>query len=173
MIGKASLFAVASVISMTAVPSVAHAATTITFDGVNGTFGNTTPGPNTKFKDVFTFSTPLPGKISIDWTTFWGASRTNLKAVVTLNGVLLAGTDTNTPTGLLKVRSLTDLLVTPGVQTIVVAGSAAQNSSYSGTLSFTAGVPEPTVWALMTLGIGCIAFAIRHRRRPVGKFAFA
>ena len=155
-------------------PVAAIAATTVSFNGVSGTYGNDTPGPNTRLRDVITFSTPRTGYVSITWETLFGQLLTNIKAAVALNGVLLTGADTVTPTGLLKTRSLTKVLVSGGTQTITVTGSAQSRSTYSGTLSF-AGVPEPAAWALMTLGFGGIAFGIRRRSRQTasGKIAFA
>lgn len=174
MIAKASLIALAGAASLIAMPSAANAATTISFNGVTGTYGNDNPGPNTKFKDVFTFTTPSAGYLSIDWQTLYGAWLTNIKAVVKLNGTLLTGSDTVTAAGLLKTRSLSNVFVSAGTQTITVAGSAMARSSYSGTLSFAA-VPEPAAWALMTLGFGGIAFAMRRRSRQVvsAKISFA
>lgn len=177
MFGKASLLAIAGVTLMAA-PSVANAAATISFDGVAGVYGNARPGPTNDLLDVLTFSVPRSGKISVDWTTFWSRTpgsthRTNLKGTVALNGTTLTGVDTVTPAGLLKVRSLSDLIVAAGTQTIVVSGAAAENARYSGTFSFTGGVPEPTVWALMIVGLGGVAVAMRRSNRRAGRMNFA
>ncbi|MBC2662436.1 FxDxF family PEP-CTERM protein [Novosphingobium flavum] len=163
---RARSLALTSVCAVAAMmlPAAAHAATTITFNGVSGTYANTSPGPNTRFKDVFVFSTPSAGYLSLDWQTLYGAILTNIKASVSLNGILLTGTDTVTPAGLLKTRSLNNVLVSAGTQTITVAGSAMARSSYSGTISFAA-VPEPAAWALMTIGFGAVAFGLRRKSR--------
>ncbi|MBN8846600.1 MULTISPECIES: FxDxF family PEP-CTERM protein [unclassified Sphingomonas] len=44
------------------------------------------------------------------------------------------------------------------------AGPATATSSYSGTINYNP-VPEPATWALMILGFGAVAGALRYRRR--------
>ncbi|WP_298668249.1 FxDxF family PEP-CTERM protein [uncultured Sphingomonas sp.] len=172
---KMAFLATAAAAAFVAAP--ASAATTINLVPVLGTlsgaFGNAHPhGSGT---DVYNFTVPSDGSVfgyvgSIGLRfTFNDLDFTS----VTLNGVNF---DINS-SGWIEDRTIT-LPVLAGVQTLSVSYKNAQRfSSYGGFVSFTAGavgaVPEPATWALMILGMGGIAGAMRHRRRTTTTVRFA
>ena len=154
----------------------ASAAQTITFgppaaDGsFTGTFGDTDITTAT-FTDTYTFNMPTgvaAGTISSIFTT----DKVNN---IDFTSVTLDGTafDINS-TGQVEFRSVNNVLVTSGPQTLVVSGKSGGAGSYSGTLSFeganpivtgVGGVPEPAAWALMMLGFGGAGACLRARRK--------
>ncbi|WEK41795.1 MAG: FxDxF family PEP-CTERM protein [Candidatus Sphingomonas colombiensis] len=170
-----AFFATAAAAAFVAAP--ASAATTINLVPVLGTlsgaFGNL--NPHRSGTDVYNFTVPSDG----DVFGFVGSiglklTLTNLDFTkVTLNGVDF---DINS-TGILEDRTIS-LPVLAGLQTLSVSYKNAQAfSSYGGFVSFTAGaigaVPEPATWALMILGMGGVAGAMRHRRRTTATVRFA
>lgn len=161
---KANLTAAAAGLMIMAMPSMANAATFVSFDGTTGTYGNDTPGPNTRFLDTLTFNTASMGVLTITFQTVYDELFTNLKAAVRLNDTLLTGMDSLVGGVLTKDRSLV-IPVSAGMQTITVAGAAMANSTYAGTLSFAAtAIPEPAAWSLMIVGLGGVGVAMRRRQ---------
>lgn len=164
---KKLLVAVSLAAASVAVAPVAHAATSFTFDGTSGVFGNNNILTST-FENTFTFNlgagtagaTVSSVKVSstndVDFTS------------VTLNGtefLVAPGSDDS-----FEFRKLKQF-ISAGEQTIVVKGTSGGNGSYSGTLAFTA-VPEPATWAMMVGGFGLVGGAMR-RRRVQGKIVTA
>lgn len=52
----------------------------------------------------------------------------------------------------------------PGTYQLELGGKSDRIASYSGTIDYRS-VPEPATWAMMILGLGAIAGALRYRRR--------
>jgi len=179
---KSLVLAGVAALALVSVGSVANAAQTINFgapasDGsFTGTFGDTGITTST-FSDTYTFNMPTGvagGTISSIFTTD-EANNVNFTSV-TLDGTAF---DIGS-TGQVEFRSVNNVLVTDGPQTLVVKGTSGGAGSYSGTLSFegagpitigVGGVPEPASWALMILGFGGIGASLRSRRRSVHALA--
>jgi len=138
-----------------------------------GVFGNLNPsGSHT---DHYTFTVPSDGNVFADvgsaglWLTLTNLDFTS----VTLNGVAF----TNKGDGVFEFRDIWQN-ISAGEQFLDVSYKNAQAlSSYGGKIVFfpsdsTGAVPEPATWALMILGFGMVAGAMRYRRRET-KVRFA
>lgn len=153
----------------------ASAATTIHLVPVLGTlsgaFGNLNPhGSGT---DVYKFTVPSAGDVfSYVGSVGLRITLSNLDFTkVTLNGVDF---DINS-SGIIENRTIS-LPVVAGLQTLSIGYKNAQAlSSYGGFVTFTANgaVPEPATWAMMILGMGAVAGAMRYRRRSAASVRFA
>jgi hypothetical protein len=177
---KPFLLAGIAALALTAA-GAASAAQTITFgtpaaDGsFTGTFGDTDITTPT-FTDTYTFSMPTgvaAGTISSVFTT-------EMANNIDFTSVTLNGTPFDiVSTGQVEFRSINNVPVTAGPQTLVVSGMSGGSGSYSGTLSFEAtntetgisGVPEPAGWALMIIGFGGAGAALRSRKRMTRRLA--
>jgi len=161
--GKIAATAIAGAMAL-AGPSVAQAATFMTFSGTSGVYGNSNhSGPNVA--DSFTVPT---GK---GWLSATISSIGSGVSNIDFSSVTLNGTPYSTvTTGFSEFRRIIRLPVDAGNQTIQVMGVSGGDGSYDGTLSFTA-VPEPATWTMLILGMGAIGFAMR--RRPVTRTADA
>jgi len=137
------------------VPVSANAATLVI------PFGNT-PGTSGKFLDLFTFTTPSAGRVSIAIDSAISGPLTNVN--FRHNHVTINGTPFSTVSkGAVELLQILNQPVAAGLQTLSIEGSAQRFGSYSGNITFA--VPEPAAWTLMILGLGAIGFAMR--RRPV------
>lgn len=138
-----------------------------------GTFRNTsvtcTPAPAPcSFSDSTTFVTPNNyTTLSATISSILGG--TNLTTNIDFTSVMINGVEFAIgSTGSVEFRYLSDLLLGPGkLNTLVVTGNSGGDASYSGTLSFSgaAGVPEPSTWLMMIMGVGIVGFALRRRQR--------
>ncbi len=161
--GTKAFFAVALTTSALAIglPATASAATIVI------PFGNT-PGTSGGFLDVFTFSAPTAGRVSITINSAISGPLTNVNfrnKHVTINGTPL----TTVSKGAVELWQIFNQPVLAGLQTLSIEGSAQRLGSYVGTVTFA--VPEPATWTLMILGMGAIGFAMR--RRPAVKVAYS
>lgn len=144
----------------TAVPAVANAATLVI------PFGNT-PGTSGKFLDLFTFTTPTAGRVSITINSAISGPLTNVN--FRHNNVRINGTPLTTVSkGAVELLQIINQPVATGLQTLSIEGSAQRLGSYTGNVTFA--VPEPAAWTLMILGLGGVGFAMR--RRPAAKVAY-
>lgn len=165
---KKCLLAVSGLFAL-AFSSNANAALTITIAGASGTFGNSTvvcpPGPTPcAFANLANFVTPIGYRlvgVTLSSIMTGTNSATNIDfTVASLNGVNFAVTSF----GDVEFRRLQNLLLIAGANnTLRIEGITGGDASYAGTLSFAA-VPEPSVWAMMILGIGIIGVGLRQRR---------
>ena len=163
---KISGLAVAAAIA--AMPVGANAATYISFDGKNGTYGNDEV-KKFGFVDYFTFTAPAAGRVWISVKSSFTTPGTNLDLN---NFTWVNGTSMNViSTGIDEYRSLLNFNVKAGTQQIRVSGFAqGEDSTYSGTIAFA--VPEPATWALLILGFGGVAYSMRRRSGNV-KLSYA
>ncbi len=138
-----------------------------------GTFRNTdvvcTPAPAPcAFSDTSNFVTPN-GYTTLSATISSILSGGNLATNIDFTSVAINGVEFAIgSTGVVELRYLTDLLLGPGkINTLTVSGTTRGDASYSGTLSFAnaVGVPEPSTWLMMILGIGFAGMALRRRQR--------
>lgn len=165
---KLSLLATAAAASLIAAP--AQAATVIDllpigFGTFVGLFGNLDPATG-QFTDEYEF-TVADGSVTstIGSAGVWFTGTALQFTSVTLNGtpfdVILDGA--------IDFRTLIDLPVTAGKQTLVVKGIAQSHASYGGKVIYTKGagaaVPEPATWALLIAGFGLVGGALRSRRQ--------
>ncbi|KQT34617.1 hypothetical protein ASG29_00090 [Sphingomonas sp. Leaf412] len=148
------------------VPNSASAATYFDYTtNVGGDFGN--PDPTTKsspFTDTYDFVTSFARSATVEILSNMStptAFKENVNFI--FNGVKLDATVIPaTETGQFERRYLANFRLPAGAHQILVRGSAGVDGQYTGTLSL-AGVPEPTTWALMILGMGAIGGAMRRR----------
>lgn len=140
-------------------PAAANAATLVI------PFGNT-PGTSGKFLDLFTFTTPKAGRVSITLDSAISGPLTNVN--FRHNHVAINGTPLSTlSTGTIELLQIVNQPVAAGLQTLSIEGSAQRFGTYTGNVTFA--VPEPAAWTLMILGLGGIGFAMR--RRPSARLA--
>lgn len=141
---------------------------------VGGTFGNTDPAEYpAHFKDVFTFVTNYARNASVVIDSTRAGLNQSYNVNFISNGVKLNSTVIPaTSTGVTEQRALLNFRIPAGAQQILVTGSSQPNGFYNGILSLS-GVPEPSTWALMILGIGFAGVALRQRRRQAATPAFA
>jgi len=159
-IGKAFLGATLASVLAVAAPAAAGAATTII------PFGNT-PATSGGFLDIFTFTTPTAGRVSITLNSAISGPLTDVNfrnRHVTINGTPLV----TLSKGVTELWQIVHQPVGMGLQTLSIEGSAQRLGTYSGNIVFD--VPEPATWALMILGMGAVGFAMR--RRPTARVAF-
>lgn len=157
---KLGLFAVATALACAAVP--AQAAPIIDFNGTSGAFSNTNIGLG-GFDDTFTFNVADLGIVSGTITSIAVSVITDIDfSSVSLNGVEF----TNQASGSTEFRSIVNLPVTAGQQTLRVRGNSGGNGAYAGTLAFVATpVPEPAGWTTMVLALGLLGGALKISRR--------
>lgn len=110
---------------------------------------------NASFDDIFLVTLANAGDITV--------TLTNTPVGMTFSSLLFDGNPfTVGITG-------TTFSVAAGTYQLRLAGTAGPSSAtsaYSGTINFVPGaVPEPATWALMILGFGAVAGALRYRRR--------
>lgn len=161
---KLGLFAVATAIACAAAP--AAAAPVIDFNGISGTFGNTSIVAGS-FDNNFNFSVSDNGIVGATITSIAVSSLTDVDFTsVILNGVEFTN-EISDGTGIgREFRSIGSLTVNGGVQTLRVRGNSGGNGAYSGTLAFTAReVPEPAGWTTMVLALGLLGGALKLSRR--------
>ncbi len=140
-----------------------------------GTFRNTdvvcspAAGPCT-FTDTATFVTPQDYTM-LSATISSILSGGNLATNIDFTSVMINGVEFAIgATGSTEFRYLTNLLLGPGkTNTLTITGTTGDDASYGGTLSFAgaAGVPEPSTWLMMILGVGIAGAALRRRRQTV------
>ena len=147
---------------------LANAATVLNFtfapDGNSAVASFNSSGAGTTFADSYTFTLPA-GFASTSLTTAAvnGMTDTAFTSVL-LNGNLL----TTNSSGSIDAKSLLNVAVNPGANTLTVNGTSGGLYSYGGNISFAklqASVPEPASWALMILGFGGLGGALRTKRR--------
>lgn len=160
---KTTITGLAFAAAMAVAPASANAAQYINFNGYNGTFGNThvTKG---QFVDNYTFTVPTTGRLWATVTSVFTTPGTNLNFWIGGNKINTTQF-TIVSQGITEYRTITALPVTAGLQTMRIAGQAQGDATYSGTLAFA--VPEPATWALLILGFGGVAFAMRRRSTKV------
>jgi hypothetical protein len=122
------------------------------------------------FADSTTFVTPNDfTMLSATISSILAGS--NLTTNIDFTSVMINGVEFAIgSTGSVEFRYLADLLLAPGqLNTLAIAGTAGGDASYSGTLSFAggAGVPEPSTWLMMILGVGIAGAALRRRRQTI------
>lgn len=141
---------------------------------VGGTFGNTDPAEYPPlFQDLFNFATTFDRNATVEINSSKAGLDFSYNVNFVSNGVKLNGTVIPaTSTGDVERRYLANFRIPAGAQQIFVQGSAQENGTYSGILTLS-GVPEPSTWAMMILGIGLAGSALRARRRTQGKVSFA
>jgi len=164
------LAAAAAAVLMAAAPA-ANAATVLNFtfspDGNSAVASFNSSGVGTTFSDTYTFTLPA-GFASTALTTASvnGMTDTAFSSVL-LNGNIL----TTNSSGAIDSKSLINVAVNPGANTLVVNGTSGGLYSYGGNVSFaknvalTTGVPEPASWALMMVGFGGLGAVLRAKRR--------
>lgn len=151
--------AAASALGM-GLPVTANAATLVI------PFGNT-PGTSGKFLDLFTFTAPSAGRVSITIDSAISGPLTNVN--FRHNHVSINGAPLSTMTkGAVELLQIINQPVAAGLQTLSIEGSAQRFGTYTGNVIFA--VPEPAAWTLMILGLGAVGYAMR--RRPAAKVAY-
>ena len=162
------LFAAAAAATLMAAAPMANAATALNFtfapDGKSAVASFNSSGVGTTFSDTYTFTLPA-GFASTSLTTAAVNGTTDTAFTnVMMNGVTL----TTNSSGTIDAKSLLNVAVNPGANTLVVNGTSGGLYSYGGNISFAklaAGVPEPASWALMMVGFGGLGAALRSKRR--------
>jgi hypothetical protein len=168
------LFAAAAAATLLAAAPIANAATVLNFtfspDGKSAVAAFNSNGSGTTFSDTYTFTLPAGfASTALTSAAVNGMTDTAFSSVV-LNGNTLA---TNS-SGAIDLKSLLNVAVNPGANTLIVNGTSGGLYSYGGNISFaklTAGVPEPASWALMIAGFGGLGAALRAKRRTLAAAA--
>ena len=116
------------------------------------------------FSDTVSFTMPT-GVAGATLSSIFSVSEANniTFTSATFNGTALAITSAGNP----EFRSINNLAVVSGAQTLTLTGTSGGNGSYAGTLSFArlaAAVPEPGAWALMIVGFGGAGAVLRRRK---------
>ncbi len=162
--GFSCALAIAPMLAL-AVPGSANAAVFLDFDGSDGVFGNDDVTADT-FSDEFIFDTGVSaGLLS---ATISSIASSDPSSNIDFTSVTINGTEFDlVQAGRVEFRSIEDLLIPGGLQTLIVTGTSGGTGSYSGTLAFAnaTAVPEPAVWAFMIFGFGAIGGALRTTRR--------
>ncbi|QWC56610.1 PEP-CTERM sorting domain-containing protein [Erythrobacter sp. 3-20A1M] len=129
-----------------------------------GEYGNN--DPESRFSDVFTFNLPTYGVLTVTLQSVYQTIDQNVNFIV--NGVKLNSENfTVINKGNPEVQTITQR-VSPGKQTIQVAGASGPNGAYNGAIIFAAGgVPEPATWMMLILGFGAIGFGMRRKAANV------
>lgn len=155
---KLGLFAVAAAL-VCAAP--AAAAPMIDFNGTSGAFSNTNLSGD--FDDTFTFSVADTGIVSGTITSIAVDIITDVSfSSVSLNGIEF----TNLLSGTTEFRSIQNVPVMTGDQTLRVRGTSGTSGAYAGTLAFRAQqVPEPAGWTTMVLALGLLGGALKLSQR--------
>jgi hypothetical protein len=163
---KNLLFAVAAAATLIAAAPVANAATVLNFtfspDGNSAVAAFNSNGAGTTFSDTYTFILPAGfASTALTSAAVNGTTDTAFSSVL-LNGVTL----TTNASGAIDVKSLLNVPVNPGANTLVVNGTSGGLYSYGGNISFAklTAVPEPAGWAMMILGFGSAGAMLRRRR---------
>lgn len=155
---KAKISGLALAAALAAAPAAANAATVFeTFSGA--------PGATSSFTDVFTFTAPSDGTLSVILESFDTGPGTNVNfnaTYVQLNGVTLDIVSR----GVTELRQILNLPVAAGLQTLSITGASQALGEYNGSFSF-ASVPEPATWGMMILGLGAVGFSMRRRKANV------
>jgi hypothetical protein len=168
-LGKKALLGALAAATVAVAPSAANAATIVQTGStytVSGTALNSIP--------TFTYVAPYTGTLTITLSSLFTTHYTNVDFAT--NGVRLYNSATATGAftylnvlskGTAELQKAT-LAVTAGqAYTLAVKYSSQPLGVF--TLSFA--VPEPATWALMILGFGAVAYAMR--RRNAGALAAA
>jgi hypothetical protein len=184
---KIALF-LAGVAALAAAP--AHAALTVNISLPSGTFESPsvfcTAGAPCTFTETVGFTTGVPfNLVSASITTsavgaIGSTSDINFTSV-TLNGQAFALS--SILGGLIEFGGLANqTFLAPGNHVLVVSGitygtSAANDGSYSGTLTFRSPngeivLPEPASWLSMMFGFGALGFAMRRRVQTVSRIKY-
>lgn len=161
--GSICALAIAPVLAL-AVPGVANAAVFLDFDGSDGVFGNDDVTADT-FSDEFIFDTGI--SVGLLSATISSIASSNPSSNIDFTSVTLNGVEFDTvQVGRIEFRTIEDLFIPGGLQTLIVSGTSGGTGSYSGTLAFSANaVPEPAAWGLMIFGFGAIGGSLRFNRR--------
>ena len=156
------LFAAAAAATLMAAAPYANAATVLNFtfaaDGSAVASFNSS-GAGTTFSDTYTFTLPAGfASTSLTSAAVNGMTDTAFTSVM-LNGTTL----TTNSAGSIDEKSLLNVPVNPGSNTLVVNGTSGGLFSYGGNISFAAltAVPEPASWTLMIMGFGGLGAALR------------
>ena len=89
-----------------------------------------------------------------------------------LNGFAVTPTSVTTPGGLFSY-TFTDVALAGGVNifginlTALAPGFTSGGASYSFSALTAGGIPEPTTWAMMILGLGGVGASMRRRKQAV------
>ena len=149
----------ASNAAMTTIACTDTAYGACTFDGVTGFFAGKV-ARRSSVMDEFVFTATQAGQFLFDFTS----NKINLSGV-TFNGAAVgtAGSPTSGSTYSFDVTG-------PGKYDLILtaANKTASASTYSGTVDFTAAVPELATWAMMINGFGLIGGVMRRAYRKSG-----
>ena len=134
---------------------------------VTGTFQRTGLAATASSTDNYLFKLPRNGlgSGSISTSTATLNVNTDLDLLsVTINGMVVPITVIGG--GLIELGGIGNVpIVKNGLNDLAVTYLSRGNGSYSGTLSFVPGIPEPATWAMMILGLGMVGASMRYRRR--------
>lgn len=115
------------------------------------------PGTSVSFSDLFLVTLTTAGDLTV--------TLTNTPTGMTFTDLLFDGeTFAVGTTGTTFTRG-------PGTYELRLIGSTTQTASYSGTLDFSAAVPEPGTWALLLAGFGMVGYSMRRRNQAFPQIA--
>ena len=157
---------IASTALLVAVPTLAATEITTTEeDGtVTGTFADTITEQG-DFTSEFFFELDFDGLASGSITQI----AVNTLSDIDFSEVLFNGQAfTLNGNGFYEFGSVSNVVVNPGIQNLLVRGSSGGNGSFAGTISVmqTAAVPEPSTWALLLLGFAAVGASMRSAKQP-------